>query len=191
MKKEIKEFKKCFIRYVENHEKVLVKETDDMFIFNKYEPIVNFKFAGEKVFILKVGEKYQVGYFGKIYERAELENLNQCFNWLRSHLDTETKYDYFERMSKPLFARIRSQDEMITDLQHKISKTKQETTIGKVIHNKGTTVVWFEDNEKVVVRKVKGVRGSVYSAVAYAIAKRIYGNNSHFQSVVDKAVAKK
>ena len=190
MKKEIEQFKKDFIRYAETHESVLVKETDDMFVFNKKVPLVNFKFDDKDVFILKADEKYLVGYIGKINAREKFETLKLCFSWLRKHLDTETKYDYFERISKPLFERIRSKDETITNLQLKIVKTTKETTIKKIIHNKGTTVVWFDDNEKVVVRKAKGEKDSVYSAVAYAITKRIYGNNSHFQSVVDKAVVK-
>lgn len=190
MNKEIKEFKKYFLNYVENCEKVLAKEKEDMFRFDKDRPIVNFKFANEDVFIIKLAKKYRVGYLGKINDREDFETLNQCFVWLRKHLDTESKYDYCKKITKPLYDRLVKQADDITAYQVAIRKEIEKTKIEKVIHNKATTVVWFADNEKVIVKKAKDEKDSVYSAVAYAIAKRVYESNSHFQSVVDKVIEK-
>lgn len=64
------------------------------------------------------------------------------------------------------------------------------TSIAKIIHNKGTTVVWFKDSKKVVVRKAKGVKDDIYSAVAYAIAKKMHVTNAHFKHLVDKRTIK-
>lgn len=186
MKKEIKQFKKFFLAYVETNEKVLAQE-EDMFYFAKGRPLVSFNFDSKKVFITEDNGKYLVGYYGIFSDREEFETLNQCFKWLRKHLDTESKYDYSARIAEPLHRQINEKRIAIIELSSKLNETKNETIIAKVIHNKGTTVVWFKDKEKVVVRKAKGEKDSVYSAVAYAIAKRLYGNNSHFQSVVDKA----
>lgn len=63
-----------------------------------------------------------------------------------------------------------------------------KTKIYKVISNKGTTVVWFADESKQIVKLAKGDNGSVYSAVAYAIAKQLYNTNSEFKRCVDKAL---
>ena len=62
--------------------------------------------------------------------------------------------------------------------------------INKIVHNKekGTTVVWFDNKEKVIVKRRKGTKDDVYSAVAYAIAERLYGNNTRFKKVVDEGV---
>ena len=61
--------------------------------------------------------------------------------------------------------------------------------IEKVISNpkKRTTVVVFGDNKKVIVKCAKNVKFELYSAVAYALAEKVYKNNSQFKKVVDNA----
>lgn len=60
----------------------------------------------------------------------------------------------------------------------------------RIIHNENATVVWFGD-EKVVVKLAPGETGDVYSAVAYAIAKHMYKNNTQFKKFVDWKLADK
>lgn len=57
--------------------------------------------------------------------------------------------------------------------------------IEKIIHNKGATIVWFEDEKKVVVKRAKGVKDDIYSAVAYALAKSLHKTNTQFKRYVD------
>lgn len=61
--------------------------------------------------------------------------------------------------------------------------------INKVISNpkKRTTVVVFGDDKKVIVKCAKNVKFELYSAVAYALAEKIYRNNSQFKRVVNNA----
>lgn len=61
--------------------------------------------------------------------------------------------------------------------------------INKVISNpkKRTTVVVFGDNKKVIVKCARNVKFELYSAVAYALAEKLYKNNSQFKRVVDNA----
>lgn len=60
----------------------------------------------------------------------------------------------------------------------------------RIIHNENATIVWFND-EKVVVKLAPGETGDVYSAVAYAIAKHMYKNNTQFKKFVDWKLADK
>jgi len=62
--------------------------------------------------------------------------------------------------------------------------------ITKIIINNRATIVFFADGEKEVVKlsNEKTENYSIYTAVAYAIIKHIFGSNSHFQKTVDKKV---
>jgi hypothetical protein len=59
-------------------------------------------------------------------------------------------------------------------------------SISAIYSNGNTTVVLFDDGKKVKVKRAKDDSGSIYSAVAYALAERIYGSNTAFKKVVDK-----
>lgn len=68
------------------------------------------------------------------------------------------------------------------------------TLIGciKAIYSNGnTTVVLFDDGKKVKVKRAKDDSGSIYSAVAYALAEHIYGSNTAFKKVVDSKLRSK
>ena len=62
--------------------------------------------------------------------------------------------------------------------------------IEKIIHNKDATIVWFEDKKKIVVKRAKGVKDDIYSAVAYALAKKQHETNTQFKRYVDSKVIK-
>ena len=64
--------------------------------------------------------------------------------------------------------------------------------IKSVISNpkKRTTVVIFGDDKKVIVKCAKDVKFELYSAVAYALAEKVYKNNSQFKRVVNNATKK-
>ena len=59
-----------------------------------------------------------------------------------------------------------------------------------IYHNakKNTTCVVFYDNTKIIVKRIKGDKDNIYTAVAYAIAKKLFKSNNAFTKMVDKAV---
>ena len=78
------------------------------------------------------------------------------------------------------------------DFAEKPTKTTPKSDI-KVIYqskDKLTTCVVFEDGTKVKVKKHKGEKTSLYTAVAYAITKKTYGSNKVFTEIVDEKLYK-
>lgn len=74
-----------------------------------------------------------------------------------------------------------------------ISKGESKSLVIKTIYqskDKTTTVVVFEDGEKIKVKKHKGDKASIYTAVAYAITKKIYRHTKMFSEVVDSKLYK-
>ena len=64
-------------------------------------------------------------------------------------------------------------------------------SISAIYSNGNTTVVLFDDGKKVKVKRAKDDSGSIYSAVAYALAEHIYGSNTAFKKVVDSKLRSK
>lgn len=62
--------------------------------------------------------------------------------------------------------------------------------IKKVIVNDGVVVVIFKDNKKVVVKRMAGDNDDIYSAVAQAVMKKMYGGTATFHKTVDKLAVK-
>ena len=62
--------------------------------------------------------------------------------------------------------------------------------IKKVIVNDGAVVVIFKDDNKVVVKRMAGDNDDIYSAVAQAVMKKVYGGTSAFHKTVDKLAIK-
>ena len=62
--------------------------------------------------------------------------------------------------------------------------------IKRIIVNDGAVVVIFKDNNKVVVKRMVGDNDDIYSAVAQAVMKKVYGGTSAFHKTVDKLVVK-
>ena len=64
--------------------------------------------------------------------------------------------------------------------------------IKTIYHNKekGTTCVIFKDGKRVIVKRSKGEKDSVYTAVAYSITKMLYKSNAAFTKEVDNKIAK-
>lgn len=183
-KKQVRQFRKEFVDFVNKNVMNLQWCGKAIATFDKKMPIVRFKFANRDCFITKqeCGE-WGVGIIGGIGIR--FPKLADCFEYLEKHLIGYVDYGKI----------IESQNERIKEFQTKLRKVCSDladmatkTCVYKVIHNKGATVVWFGDGEKVVVKKAKGDKDSVYSAVAYAIAKRLYKNNTNFKKKVDEAV---
>ena len=78
------------------------------------------------------------------------------------------------------------------DFGEKPSKITPKSDIKTIYQSKDklTTCVVFEDGTKVKVKKHKGDKGSIYTAVAYAITKKTYGSNKVFTEIVDEKLYK-
>lgn len=183
MKKEIKQFRRELISYVNEHYANVNKKA---IIFpDRKRALARLTFANHECTIFKTYRDYCVSIQGKSIFPKAFSTISDCFKYIENELLDRTDYK----------KTVKKQDEIIKDLSSKLRKVCSDlgdmalkTYVYKVIHNKGATVVWFGDNEKVVVKKAKGDKDSVYSAVAYAIAKRLYTNNTNFKKKVDEAV---
>lgn len=60
--------------------------------------------------------------------------------------------------------------------------------IKKVLFNGPATIVWFDDGQKVIVKKTKKDKDNRYVAIMYAVMKHAYGNNSQVHKQLDKFV---
>lgn len=58
--------------------------------------------------------------------------------------------------------------------------------IRKIIHTNTDTVVWFNDNSTTTVKRIKGDKDSIYTAVAYAVMKHKYGTLTNYIKEVNK-----
>lgn len=185
MKKEIKQFRRELNSYVNEHYVNLSKKA---IIFpDRNRALARFIFANCKCTIVKLSYKdygVSISKINNIFPKV-FSTISDCFKYIENELLDSTDYKKI----------VKDREEMLKDFQTKLNKVCSDlahmaatTCVYKVIHNKGATVVWFGDGEKVVVKKAKGDKDSVYSAVAYAIAKRLYKNNTNFKKKVDEAV---
>ena len=64
----------------------------------------------------------------------------------------------------------------------------EDNHIDKIVHNKRkrATTVFFNDGDIIVVKRSKDTPHDIYNAVASAIAKKVYGNNTQFKKVLEK-----
>lgn len=63
----------------------------------------------------------------------------------------------------------------------------QRINIKKIIVNSDATIVLWEDESKTVVKRMEGDSDDIYSAVAQALAKKLYYNSTtSFHRIVDQ-----
>ena len=58
-------------------------------------------------------------------------------------------------------------------------------SIRKIIVNENAVIVFFEDGQKTVVKKMDSDADDIYSAVAQAVMKKMYGSTNAFHKIVD------
>lgn len=58
-------------------------------------------------------------------------------------------------------------------------------SIKKIIANENAVIVFFKDGKKTVVKKMDSDADDIYSAVAQAVMKKIYGSTNAFHKFVD------
>lgn len=69
-----------------------------------------------------------------------------------------------------------------------VSNSKNSYMIEKVIKNDDAVIVFWTDKTKTVVKLMAGDTDDIYSAVAQAMAKKIYGGTGKFHSHVNKVL---
>ena len=62
---------------------------------------------------------------------------------------------------------------------------KHPLRVSRIIESGNATIVFFEDGNKVVVRRSKDTAPNLYEAVSAAIAIKLYGSNSAFKRAID------
>ena len=124
--------------------------------------------------------------------RYEYYRENTCYffrDYYGKLLDKKNTFGSLEFHKEHGYTIIEFSDINFTD---KPSKTTPKSDI-KVIYqseDKLTTCVVFNDGTKVKVKKHKGEKTSLYTAVAYAITKKTYGSNKVFTEMVDEKLYK-
>ena len=137
-------------------------------------------YAKSKFNSMKDAPNFQVQYKNKMwfvggYQQKSLDKA--YISWLegnREYLNSES--NKYERKSSYAIYEWRNETE--------------KTHVIKIIHNKkkATTVVWFLNGDKVIVKRRKGAVDDVYTAVAFAITKQLFKSNSQFQRCVDECL---
>ena len=118
---------------------------------------------------------------------------NTCYNFSvdtdGSLLNKKVMYDSLDFYQEHDYTIIEFSDINFTDKPSKITPKSDIKTIYQS-EDKLTTCVVFNDGTKVKVKKHKGDKGSIYTAVAYAITKKTYGSNKVFTEIVDEKLYK-
>ena len=124
-------------------------------------------------------------------KKKVIKELNEEIIELNNEIDVwKNRFDKLDNCARELNTKLWWADEreknssiVIEDL-----KKHQVPNIKKIVCNekKKTTVVFFDDEGKRIVKCAKGVKYDKYTAVAYAIVEKLFKSNSKFKRVVDK-----
>lgn len=149
-----------------------------------------------------------------IEDCCELSKLIPYVNTYKRVIDgryvripTNADIDFFHTIDRTLIERLYEADidcdvikydRIANDIESIINSCKsnfgygiygqcKNSQISKIQYNpkKQTVFVMLDDGRKTVVRKTKGTKHDIYSAVAYALAKLNYGTNTQFKKDVD------
>lgn len=140
--------------------------------------------------------KKEKGAFGRVigYYKRDFKQL------LETYKEQKKDYENLFIAKQETEKRLTETNREFNDMAELFTKTRnklieyQDKYFGlwfyKIVHNKekGTTVVWFDKDDKIIVKRRKGAKDDVYTAVAYAIAEKLYGSNTRFKKVVDTGV---
>lgn len=172
---KFKKFKKIVSKYFEDGRAEKINKT----WFNAWAKSSYNKMKDAPTFQVQYKGKWWFvgGVEGKTLEEAYLKWLegNRCYFYKDSihnlkRID-ETQQRYWEAVRE----------------KHNFEKS---LNVEKIIHNKkkATTVVWFENGDKVIVKRRKGAVDDVYTAVAFAITKQLFKSNAKYQRCVDECL---
>jgi hypothetical protein len=149
------------------------------------QAVTLFKALDEKGYTWNSGTKLTTTHY-------ENHKENTCYSFYNSYgklLDNKIMYSPLGFYQEEGYTIIEFKD---IDFAEKPTKITPKSDI-KIIYqskDKLTTCVVFEDGTKVKVKKHKSDKGSIYTAVAYAITKKTYGSNKIFTEMVDEKLYK-
>ena len=150
------------------------------------QAITLFKALDEKGYTWNSGANLTTKTFYEDYKEKTCYTFYNCYGKL---LDKEIMFGPLYWYQEHDYTIIEFKD---IDFAEKPTKTTPKSDI-KIIYqseDKLTTCVVFEDGTKVKVKKHKSDKGSIYTAVAYAITKKTYGSNKVFTEIVDEKLYK-
>lgn len=75
--------------------------------------------------------------------------------------------------------------------ERRVKESRKKYTPKKIYYNNPVTVVFWEDDTKTTVRLHEGDEYNEYSAFCAALAKKIFGNNSHLTKIVKSGIKPK
>lgn len=139
------------------------KLTKDSTLWEGYGIKTVYRVTSGTKYLVYSDAKYQIAWYNKVIEFTDLLAPYGCNLHL---LDVGTV-----KVSAPKLTLIRC--------------------IKAIYSNKDITVVLFDDGKKIKVKRASDDKGSIYSAVAYALAEHIYGSNTAFKKVVDSKLRSK
>lgn len=90
-------------------------------------------------------------------------------------------------MVKKLVTNVFDEDcnkEFIDYLKEKLTEFAQENCVKKIVHNGPTTIVFWDDGTKTIVKRAEGSKDDIYMAFCCAFTKKMLGNNSRIKRII-------
>lgn len=153
-----------------------LKIRKELFMLTKKLKEENLKLKDELLATKRIAEKEKKELILKL--EITKKSLTACEE------DNERLERDWELLAKELAERVAELD----NLEEENAKLRNNVVLNHVIHNKNATIVWFNNGKKIVVKRAKGEKGDVYTAVAYALAKSLFTTNTNFKKIVDEAM---
>lgn len=124
-------------------------------------------------------------------QKKDYKELREEYNKLNNdYIELFTAKQETEKRLTETNRELNNMTKLFTEKRNKLIEYQDKyfgLLFHKIVHNKekGTTVVWFEQDNKVIVKRRKGAKDDVYTAVAYAIVEKLYGSNTRFKKAVE------
>ena len=103
-----------------------------------------------------------------------------------THITTNPYYTSIEDLGRVLKTQIEVTDDAI-----KVRINPDLYTPRKIIINYPVSVVFWQDGTKTIVRRAKGEKFNKYTAFTAALAKKIFGNNTRVNAIVNSGIDQK
>lgn len=106
-------------------------------------------------------------------------------------LDANESVDSKPKKKTPEEEKEEQEEKRRKEEERRVKESRKKYTPKKIYYNNPVTVVFWEDGTKTTVRLHEGEEYNEYSAFCAALAKKIFGNNSHLTKVVKSGIKPK
>lgn len=103
-------------------------------------------------------------------------------------LDANESVDSKSKKKTPEEEKEELEEKRKKEEERRVKESRKKYTPKKIYYNNPVTVVFWEDGTKTTVRLHEGEEYNEYSAFCAALAKKIFGNNSHLTKVVKSGI---